>query len=158
MSTFNKVPILALLAFVALIAIQPSAISQTPATPQLSFAQAFIDVRTAEAAGASSSDISGLVALLNKALELNHEALQTNTTAEERTLLLTQVDQILLTVHQKAVELAASSGQEVLTDTILRYVGGAMLAVLATVVYSLSLLFYRRYRVRRTFQMRARVD
>jgi hypothetical protein len=99
-----------------------------------------------------------LVALLNRALELNHEALQTNTTVEKRTELLTQVDQLLLTVQEKAVELAASSGQQVLTETILRYAMGVMLAVLATVVYSLSLAFYRRYRIRRTFQMRARVD
>ncbi|MGA8856923.1 MAG: hypothetical protein WB643_07135 [Candidatus Bathyarchaeia archaeon] len=156
MSSLKKITTVALLVVVSMITIHSFASSQTVGGLQPGFDQAIVDVHIAEAAGAPSSDISDLVALLNRALELNRDALQTNTAADKRTELLAQVDQLLSTVKDRAVELATSSGQRAHTGRIFSYAIGALLAILATVVYGLSLAFYSKYRIRRTFQMRVR--
>ena len=122
------------------------------------FEQSFEAVLRAESAGATNQELSPLVMQLNKALELEREALTlTNSTAsEQRVELVSQADQILLTVKSKADQLEATSARRTYDDGILNYAWALVSAILGTLVYSLALPIYEDLRVRRTFQMRVR--
>ena len=110
----------------------------------------------AESAGATPSEIGALVALLNKALELNGEALKLTAPDEvqRRAELVAQVDHILMTVENRAADLTALASQRSYTNKVLTYVWGAIAAVLGTILYAFTMSFYRKYRIKRTFQMR----
>lgn len=145
-----------MLAVVLVIAIQALVTSQTNGTLEPAFSQAIVAVRHAQSAGATPSEVAGLIVLLNKALDLNREALKMNTTDEtqKRTALLSQVDQTLATVESQAAELTIVSSQRSYDNLILAYVGGAIAAMLGTLLYVFTVRIYREYRIRRTFQMR----
>ena len=141
----------------ALIAIQPLTVtSQTIGALEPRFGETIVALHRSESAVATSSEIGELVILLNNALALNVEALKLNvpSDAPRRIELLTQVDQILTTVENRAAELTAVATQRTFTNKVLAYVGGAIAAVLGTVAYAFLTSFYRRYRVKRTFEMR----
>jgi predicted PurR-regulated permease PerM len=110
----------------------------------------------AESAGATPSEIGALVALLNKAIELDTEAQKLNAPgeAQRHAELVAEVDQILTTVENRAAELAVIASQRSYTNRILTYVWGAVAAILGTALYSFMVSFYRKYRIKRTFQMR----
>ena len=152
----HKIPILALLAIVSFIAVQSFAASQTIGTLQPGFGQALADVRSAEMAGATPGDISGLLSLLNKAIELNHEALQPTKSPTEQAALITQVNQLLATVQSNATNLTSVYREKTYTDKIIDYSIGAALAFFATILYGFASIFYQTYRIKRTFQMRVR--
>ena len=143
---------------VALIVVQPFplATSQTIGTIQSSFNQAIVAVHQAESAGATSSEVSELVILLNKALELDREAMTLNAPneAEQRSELLAQANQILTTVQNRAADLTVTASQRTYTTKVLTYVGGAIAAALGTIIYAFSASFYQKYRIKRTFQMK----
>jgi predicted PurR-regulated permease PerM len=141
----------------ALISIQSfTATSQTIGTLQPGFGQTINAVHRAESSGATSNEVTELVALLNKALELNGEALKMNTPdqAQKQADLYTQVDQILKTIQNRAAELTTVASHRSYTNRILTYVFGAVAAVLGTIVYAFTVSFYQKYRIKRTFQMR----
>jgi CHASE3 domain sensor protein len=140
-----------------LIATQPLAVrSQAVGTLEPRLGQTLVTLHQAESAGATPSEIEALVALLNKALELDNEALKLNAPdqAQRRNDLLAQVEQILTTVQNRATELAAVASQRTYNNRVLTYVGGAITAVLATFAYAFIVSFYQKYRIKRTFQMR----
>jgi hypothetical protein len=145
------------LAILALIAVQPlTATSQTIETLQPRFGQALVVLHEAESAGATSSEAAELVALLNKALELDNEALKLSAPdqAQKQADLLAQVNQILMTVENRAAELTAVAAHRSYTNRILTYAFGAVAAVLGTILYAFAVSFYQKYRLKRTFQMR----
>ena len=156
MLRIRKIPILALLVVVSFIAVQAFAASQTVETLQPGFGQAIVAVHSAEMAGATPSDISDLVSLLNKALEMNQEAQQPNTPADERAQLIAQVNQTLATVQTKAVDLTSIYQERTSMDRIVAYIVGAAIALLGTILYEFAVVFYQRYRVGRTFDMRVK--
>lgn len=125
-------------------------------TLQPRFNAAIVSVRRAESSGATSGELSELVALLNTALDLNRQALKLNAPyqAEQRAELLGQVNQLLTTVTNRADELAVTSSQRMYANTVITYVGGAMFAVLGTIAYALAVRVYRNYRIKMTFQMK----
>jgi predicted DNA-binding protein YlxM (UPF0122 family) len=129
--------------------------SQT-ATIQPRFGQALLLVQQAESAGATSSEIADLVKLLNTALGLNEEALKltSQSDAQKRAELLAQVDQTLTSVEAKAAQVQTVASQRTRTNRMLAYVYGAIVALVGTVAYAYGVAFYRRYRTKRTFQMR----
>jgi len=112
--------------------------SQTVDQLQPGFSQALSAVRNAEAAGATPSEVAPLVALLNDALQLNGTA---------------QANQ-LATIQSRAGELQSLASQRTFTSNVTSYVSGAVGALVAAVVCAYLLSFWRRYRVKRTFQMR----
>jgi len=132
-----------------------------PATAQLigtlepGFGQAIVTLHKAEASGATPSEVSGLVSLLNKALDLNREAQTMNAPDQtgKRAELLAQVGQILASVDNQSAQLATTSAQEVYTNRILTYAFGGIVAVLGTVLFAFASSFYQKYRIKRTFQM-----
>jgi hypothetical protein len=147
----------AALAIVSFAAMQPLMVkSQTVETLQPRFGQTLVLVNQAESAGATSGEIGQLVALLNKALERNREAVKLTTPeeAQKRAGLLAQVDQILETVENRAAELNRVASQRSYTYRVLSYVWGATVAVFGTMVYAFAVSSYREYRIKRTFQMR----
>jgi len=130
--------------------------SQTADQLEPRFGQMLVLVHQAESAGATSSEVAELVALLNRALELNGEALKLTapTDAQKRADLLAQVDEILTSVEAKAVQIQAAASQRTRTNTLLAYVYGVIAALLGTVAFAYGVAFYRGYRTKRTFQMR----
>lgn len=133
--------------------------SRTQLNPPLQpdFGQALIAVNNAEAAGATPNETAPLVVLLNKALELNQEAssLPTNQT-DQRNAMLSSVNQILTNVTNQANDLTTSSAQRTYTNKILTYATGLLVAVIGTFAYIFGVELYKRYRIKRTFQMRVR--
>jgi hypothetical protein len=153
----GRLAVIALLAVAALILTQPLAVkSQTIATVEPRFGQALNTLHQAESAGATPREIGELVALLNKALELDGEAIGLNAPdqAQKKASLLTQVDQILTTVQTQAAALTTVASQRTYNNTILTYVGGVAAAVLGTFAYAFIASFYQKYRIKRTFEMR----
>jgi len=131
----------------------PSAQISQPLQP--SFGQAIVAVDNAEAAGATPNETAPLVTLLNKALELNQEtsSLPTNQT-NQRNALLSSANQILTNVTNQANDLTTTSTQRTYTNKVLTYVSGIVVAVIGTFAYVFGVELYKRYRIKRTFQMR----
>ena len=153
----SKLAMIAILAILAVIAIGPLAVrSQTVGTLEPRFGQTLVKLHQSESAGATSSEVAELVALLNKALELDGEAVKLNAPdqTQKRADVLAQVDQILTAVEDRAADLTVVASQRSYTNKVLTYVGGAIAAVLGTIAYAFIVAFYRKYRVKRTFQMR----
>ena len=123
---------------------------------QPGFGPAMVAVRQAEEAGATKSELTDLVTLLNEAVQLNNEALKLNAPnqAEKRVALLTQVDQILLTVESQAADLTVMSSHRTYVGKVLDYVWGAIAAVLLTVTYAFVASIREKYQIKRTFQMK----
>ena len=145
------------LVVLALVAIQPLAVtSQTTDSLQLRFGETIAMLHQAESVDATPSEIGALVGLLNKALELNGEALKLTAPdqVQRRAELVAQIDQILMTVENRAADLTALASQRSYTNKVFTYMWGVIAAVLGTITYSLALSFYRKYRIKRTFQMR----
>jgi ABC-type branched-subunit amino acid transport system substrate-binding protein len=132
------------------------AISQPNEAIEPGFAGTLGSVRQAESAGATPNEIAALVALLNKALELNGDALKLNATADanKRAQLISQVDQILTTVQSQAQHLTTLASQRSRMNKILTYIGGILAAFIGTILFAFIVSFYRAYRIKRTFQMR----
>jgi hypothetical protein len=130
--------------------------SQAPTGLQPGFNQAILDVRSAETAGGTPSEIASLVETLNRALTLNEQALQLTdpSSAGQRAQLLVQVDQMLLRVEDNAKQLQVVASERTNVNRIVAYVAGGAAALLATFAYALCLSFWKRYRVKRTLQMK----
>jgi hypothetical protein len=131
-------------------------ISQSTSTIEPGFAGAIGAVRQAETAGATPSEVAALVVLLNKALELNGEALRLTapSDANRRTDLISQVDQTLIAVQSQAQDLTVLASQRSRMDKTITYAVGILAAFIGTILFAFIVSFYRTYRVKRTFQMR----
>jgi hypothetical protein len=122
--------------------------SQTVNQLPSGFGQALAAVRGAEAAGATPAEVAPLVALLNGALQLNAQAANGNSSAR------TQLSNQLATIQTRANQLESVASQRTFTDDVIVYLSGGVGAVVATLVSAYCLSFWRRYRVKRTFQMK----
>jgi hypothetical protein len=153
-SRLTRISILALLAVMVISGVQP-ATSQLIGTLDPGFGQAIAALHKAETTGATPSEVSGLVSLLNRALELNREAQTMNAPDQtgKRAALLAQVDQILASVDNQSAQLATASSQEVYINRILTYALGGIVAVLGTALFVFASSLYQKYRIKRTFQM-----
>ncbi len=134
------------------------AIGQVSQPLQPAFGPSFEAVLRAESAGAAPQELSPLITQLNRALELDREALAlTNPTESgQRAELFAQVTQILVMVQMEADQLATASFQRSYDNVILNYVWGLAAAVLGTLAYALALPFCQNLRVKRTFHMKVR--
>jgi len=128
--------------------------SQPTDEPQSRFGTALDLVHRAEAAGATHEETAGLVILLNKALQLGDEATRLPSSEAQRAVLLAQVDDILGKVETEATRLEVTASQRTSTNRVVAYVSGGVAAFLATLAYACTGYVWRRYRVKRTFQMR----
>lgn len=151
MTRISKLPMICVLIMLFLMTIQPVAPNSIE-TLQPGFSQALIALHNAEASGVSTNETLSLVTLLNKALELNREALRLNATEQEqRADLLAQVNQTLMVEENQAAQLTAMAAQRTYMNRIISYVSAVVIAFLGTIIFAFALLFYR---MRRTFQMK----
>jgi hypothetical protein len=152
----TRLAIAAVIAILAVTLLPILVTSQATGTIEPGFAGALDAVRQAETAGATPNEIAALVTLLNKALELNGEALKLTAAndANRRTELISEADQILITVQSQAQDLTALASQRSNTNKILTYAGGILAAFVGTILFVFIVSFYRAYRIKRTFQMR----
>jgi len=121
---------------------------------QPQFSRAFVLVRRAETAGATHEEVTGLVILLNKALQLDEEATRLPGSDAQRAALLAQVNETLGRAETEATRLEVTASQRTFNNKILAYVTGGIAALLATIGYAYGGHIWRRYRIKRTFQMR----
>lgn len=129
--------------------------AQLPVELEPRLSRVFVMVRQAEAAGATQNELSDLVALLNKALELQDAINATPSSEQEkRAGLRTQLDQLLTDLENRAVQLQVAASKRTQMNNVLAYVSGGVVAFLGTVAYAYGVSFWRKYRIKRTFQMR----
>ena len=128
--------------------------SQLTEELQPQFSRAFVLVRRAEAAGATHEEVTALVLLLNRALKLDEEATRLPTSDAQRAALLAQMNEILGKVETEATRLETTASQRTLTNRVIAYVSGGIAAFLATLGYAYTGHIWRKYRIKRTFQMR----
>ena len=121
---------------------------------QPGFSSAFALVHRAEAAGATREETADLVLLLNKALQLSEEATRLPGSETQRVALLAQVDETLGRVETEATRLEVTASQRTFNNRIVVHVIGDIAALLATIAYAYGGYVWRRYRIKRTFQMR----
>jgi hypothetical protein len=123
---------------------------------QPNFNQTIALVSKAESAGATSDEVAELLMLLNRALKLDEEAFKLTRPddTQRKAELLSEVDGILGNVQAKANQLEVVASQRTFTNKIVAYLSGGIAAFVATVAYSYATSFWRRYRIKRTFQMR----
>ena len=136
---------------------RPTGVSSQPSDQlQPGFNQALAQVQRAESAGATSSEVAQLLVPLNRAIELNKQALQLTSPqdAQHRTQLLNQVDQILESVQTQAGQLEITASRRTLINKIGAYTFGGAAALIATLAYAYGLSLWHRYRIKRTFQMK----
>jgi hypothetical protein len=121
---------------------------------QPEFNQAITQVRLAESAGATQSEIAGLVTTLNKALDLNEQAskLTSPNDTQQRANLLGRVNAMLNEAQTNASALETMASQRTRTNATLAYVYGGISAAVGTFAYAVLFAFYRRYRIKRAFQ------
>lgn len=130
--------------------------AQLTESMQLPFSSALIAVRQAQEAGATPNEIAPLIGLLNKALELQTEALDLRSPAQssKRAELLSQMDQILSTVATQGSKLTRASLEREQTNQTIAYILGAVAALLGSLFYALAVSSYKRRRIKRILNMR----
>jgi nitrate/nitrite-specific signal transduction histidine kinase len=132
------------------------ATAQTSTQLQSGFSKALRVIQQAEAAGATPTELAPIIALLNQALALNQRALQMAAPQQSQTRqqLLTQVNEIISQVDNEVAQVQTVAAQRTQLNMIMAYVFGAIAALIGTIAYAYGLSFWRRYRIKRTFQMR----
>jgi hypothetical protein len=157
MAFVSKALIVVVLTVALLLSSRPVNVTSQP-TGQLEphFNQVIVQVHKAESAGATTDEVANLVTLLNKALDLNEQALELTQPEDalKQTQLLTQVDEVLGTVQFEATQLELVASHRTFINNVLAYVSGGMAALLSTIAYAYGVSFWRKYRVKRTFQMK----
>jgi hypothetical protein len=139
------------------LAFRASIVTSQTATNQLQpgFNEALSTLQRAEAAGATSSELAPLVDLLNKALDLSNQANRLSAEdSQTRSQLQTQISDQLKSVETQAAQLENMASQRTFTNRVITYVSGGVGAVIGTLAYAYGTSFWRKYRVKRTFQMK----
>jgi hypothetical protein len=157
MCSFRRILIFTIAVMLILVAVHSNTSTYLRADEiQPGFTQAITQVRLAESAGATQSEINELLTVLNKALELNEQALKLTSPndAQRRAELLAQVNAMLNDVQTRASALQTIASQRTRTNTVLAYVYAGIAAAVGTFAYVFLFAFYRRYRIKRTFQMK----
>jgi hypothetical protein len=113
------------------------------------------DVQKAESSGANSAEMQTLLSQLNHVVELQDQMQNLSPQdADKRTQDLVQINEILAAVDAEANHIAVIASQRRFFDHLSIYLSGVIGAVLATIAYHYSILLWRKYRIKRTFQMK----
>jgi hypothetical protein len=142
--------------FIILTAHSITITSQSTDQLQPRFNQTIALIQRAESAGATPEEIGELVTLVDRALTLNDEALKLTRPedAQRRSKLLAEADETLGNVQTETIQLEAVASRRTFTNKVVAYVCGGIVAFVATVAFAYGTSFWRRYRIKRTFQMR----
>jgi len=130
--------------------------SQTTGSFETGLNEALKAVRRAEAAGATSQEIAQLVGPLNVALNLHEQALKLS--GSNRTVgaqqMSAQIEAILQDVESRANQLTSVASSRTSMNTTKNYTLGVIAALIVTLAYACCISLWRKYRVKRTYQMR----
>lgn len=113
------------------------------------------DVQKAESSGATSAEMQALLFQLNYVVELQDQMQNLSPQdADNRTKNLVQINETLAAVDAEANHIAVISSQRRFFNHLSIYLSGVIGAVLATIACHYSSLLWRKYRIKRTFQMK----
>ena len=117
--------------------------------------QAMQDIRRAESAGAEPGELQKLVDRMNYATQLQMEEQSLPAQDTDRKMKLqAEISSTLTSVDAEANQLEATAAERTYYGHLAAYSIALIGALIATAVYYYGLLFYKRYRVKRTFQMK----
>ncbi|MGD0423888.1 MAG: hypothetical protein ABSA92_10585 [Candidatus Bathyarchaeia archaeon] len=113
------------------------------------------DLQRAESAGATSTEMQRLIDQMNSIIGLQSQLqnLPVQDT-ETRVQLLSQINATLTSIDSQANRLEVTASQRTYMGHVIAYSSGVVGAVIATAAYYYGLILYRRYRIKRTFQMK----
>lgn len=157
MARIKRSPVICIiLVCLVLLTVQALVVASQPSeTLQPRFSKALVLVRQAEAAGATHEETAGLVLLLNKALQLDEQAAGAPASdGQRRAELLAQAEEALGRVETEAGQLEVIAARRTFNNRLFAYFSAGILAIVSTLVFVLAASFSRRYRIKRTFQMR----
>ena len=131
----------------------PGVSEQNQAQPDLN--RVIQDVQKAESSGATSAEMQALLFQLNYVVELQDQMQNLSPQdTDSRTKNLVQINETLAAVDAEANHIAVISSQRSFFNRLSIYLSGVIGAVLATIACHYSLLLWRKYRIKRTFQMK----
>jgi TolA-binding protein len=137
--------LLAIVLTVAILSITLTTVKSQSTDPQSQLNLVIQDVQKAEAAGANSEEMQGLVVQLNKIIELQNQ----NSTQNQP-----EINNALTTIDSEANQIQITASQRTSINHLTTYATGFIGAILATIVSHLTLQFWRKYQIKRTFQMK----
>ena len=139
--------------FVVLLVAYPVLVTSQSDNVQLSMT--LRDLQSAESAGAEPREMQKLIDQMNSIIGLQSQLqnLPVQDTAR-RVQLLGQINATLSSVDSQAIELEAAASQRTYMNHVIAYASGVVGAALVTVAYHFGLILYKRYRIKRTFQMK----
>jgi len=144
------------LSFVAIVLLSHStSVASQSVNAQMQLSKVIQDAQAAELSGANSDEMRGLAVQLNTVLALQDE-LQNLPPQElgRRAQLSQQINATLTRVDMEANELATKASQRTSITHLVAYSSGVVGAVIVTVAYYYAALLQRRYRIKRTFEMK----
>jgi hypothetical protein len=143
------------LSFVAVVLLVHSAsVTSQSVSSETQLSKVIQDMRAAELSGATPDEIRELAVQLNALIGLQ-DALQGTSPQDlgRRTQLSEQINNTLTRVDMQSDQLATRAAERTSVNHLVAYSAGVVGAVAATVVYHYGTLLWRRYRVKRTFQL-----
>jgi hypothetical protein len=144
--------ILLAIATLALVAYPALVVSQS-VNPQLSMV--IQDIRKAESAGAERGEMQRLIDQMNSVSQLQDQMQNLSPQdVEKRAQLLGEINSTLSSIDAEANQLETIAAQRTYVGHVIAYSSGVVGAVIGTVAYYYGVLLYRRYRIKRTFQMK----
>jgi pantothenate kinase len=122
--------------------------------PSAQLNSVFQDVLKAEAAGATTKEIHGLLVELNSVLELQDQLQQLGPGDNyKRMNIQQQVNSTLVTVDSQANQIEETAAQRTFMNHIYLYGSGIIGALLVSLTYHYGVLLWRKQRIKRIFRM-----
>jgi TolA-binding protein len=137
--------LLAIVLTVAILSINLATVKSQTTSPQSQLNLVIQDVQKAESAGANSEEMQGLVVQLNRIIQLQNQ----NSTQNQ-----SEINNGLTTIDSEANQIQTTASQRTSINHLTAYATGLIGAMLATIVSHFALQFWRKYQIKRTFQMK----
>ena len=150
--TASVLVILVAITIVALVAYPALVVSQSV---NLQLNAVIQDIRKAESAGAKPGEMRQLIDQMNSVSQLQDQI--QNLSPQDigkKAQLLGEINSTLSSIDAQAIQLETTAAQRTYMDHVIAYSSGVIGAVIGTVAYYYGVLLYRRYRIKRTFQMK----
>ncbi|HKM78907.1 MAG TPA: hypothetical protein VJZ03_07500 [Candidatus Bathyarchaeia archaeon] len=141
----SSIILLAIVLAVAILSINLATVKSQLNGPQSQFNLVIQDVQKAESAGANSEEMQGLVVQLNRIIELQNQ----NSTQNQP-----EINGALTSIDSEANQIQTTASQRTSINHLTTYATGFIGAILATIVSHFALQFWRKYQIKRTFQMK----
>jgi len=121
-------------------------------SPRAQLNDTYTDVLEAEASGATAQEMTILTAQLNHAIQIQDQLQNVTLPSGKTRELVLELNETLVNTDREARDIIASNRE--MTAFLLRSTLAAVSALLVTIAYHWSTIIWRKYRIKRTFQMR----